>query len=256
MAQATLLTYFKPYSLEDRLAVAATAHEQPQTHKDASKLTEQGRRNRYQGSENASIHSSLSPDVFSVPASTNINVHFSAVESVHLESIKRLTSSILPVRYPKKFFEEVITDATVASLSRVVHYDDRPVGWIRCRLETNSPSPSGREMHQIYIQALCILAPYRNSGYATSLVDSVLQPQVLTDNNVTFVYAHVWENNEEALAWYEKRGFKRTMLVDKYYSRLRPNGAWIMKRDVSQRPQASHGSRSHPTLPLCFNKSI
>ncbi len=39
------------------------------------------------------------------------------------------------------------------------------------------------------------------------------------------VFAHVWEGNGEALAWYESRGFVRWgSLVEGYYRRLRPAG--------------------------------
>jgi hypothetical protein len=45
------------------------------------------------------------------------------------------------------------------------------------------------------------------------------------------VYAHVWTENEEALQWYEKRGFRREGEVVKgYYRRLKPDTAWILRR--------------------------
>ena len=82
---------------------------------------------------------------------------------------------------------------------------------------------------QIYIQALCLLAPYRGYGAAASLLEAILTDKVLLKNwNVQGLYAHVWEDNEEGLAWYRKRGFKQTILVDGYYRKLKPSGAWVV----------------------------
>jgi N-alpha-acetyltransferase 50 len=232
MVQPTLLAYFKPPTNSQSPRDLRETHDNASiieqiSHPPGEALTGTG-----QESRKVSIQSLLAPDVFSPQLPEGSYVRFSHVEAVHIGPLKRLTASILPVRYPSKFFEETLTDSAVSSLSRVVHHDDRPVGWIRCRLEPGTSGPSGTVLQQIYIQALCILAPYRNFGYATHLVESVLQPQSLTENNVAFVYAHVWENNEDALAWYERRGFKRIMLVEKYYNRLVPSGAWIVRRDV------------------------
>lgn len=162
----------------------------------------------------------------------NPHVQISTVQPEHISPLKRLTASILPVRYPQKFYDETLTDPQIAELSRVVLYDERPVGWIRCRLETDHHETNTKANSQIYIQALCILAPYRNAGFATHLLNCVLQAEAVTRHHVSFVYAHVWENNEDALVWYEKRKFRRTLLVDQYYRRLKPSGAWICQKDL------------------------
>jgi N-alpha-acetyltransferase 50 len=232
MVQPTLLAYFKPPTNSQ------SPRDSRETHNNASDIqqiyppTGDALTGTGQEPRKVSVQSLLAPDVFSPQLPDESRIRYSRIEAIHIGPLKRLTASILPVRYPSKFFEETLTDTTVSSLSRVVHYDDRPVGWIRCRLEPATSGPTGTVLQQIYIQALCILAPYRNYGYATHLVEGVLQPQALTENNVVFVYAHVWENNEDALAWYERRGFKRIMLVEKYYNRLVPSGAWIVRRDV------------------------
>ncbi len=162
----------------------------------------------------------------------DLRAQISTIESSHIPAIKRLTSSTLPVHYPEKFFGDTIRDRHVADLSRVLLYDEKPVGWIRCRLEPSPAGPQRTSVNQIYIQALCVLAPYRNCGYASHLLGSVLDTENLTKYNATFVYAHVWENNEDALLWYDKRNFQRTILIDQYYRKLKPGGAWIVKRDL------------------------
>lgn len=166
----------------------------------------------------------------------------SRVFAEHLEHLKRLTSSILPVSYPDKFYNAILLETEAADFSRVVLYLDKPVGWIRCRLE---PVAQESDTKQIYIQALCILAPYREQGLATHLLESILQPILLRKYSVGSVYAHVWESNEDALEWYERRGFKQILLVGQYYKRLKPAGAWIVRKDLGV---LDHISPVHPNL--------
>ena len=159
------------------------------------------------------------------------------VESSHLPALKRLTSTLLPIRYPESFFAEAVDDPLPATFSRVAIFSSKPVGWIRCCLDpfpepTSPPSPATPIYNQIYIQALCLLAPYRGQGVAIALLENILSPGTLTEHNIESIYAHVWEKNDGALSWYEKRGFRRTMMVENYYRKLRPGGAWIVRKDI------------------------
>lgn len=165
------------------------------------------------------------------------------IQQSHLPAIQRLTSTTLPVHYSQSFFTSTLTDQAVAQLSRVVLYSSAPVGWIRCRLEPCSPNTDtsiARPMpSQIYIHALALLAPYRSLGLATILLDIVLSTPIAMSPEMTCIYAHVWEKNEDALEWYAKRGFKRVIFFERYYRKLRPGGAWVVRMELN-------GPRSHP----------
>lgn len=158
------------------------------------------------------------------------------VQQAHLSPIQRLTSTTLPVRYSDAFFTSTLSDPIAAELSRVVLYSSVPVGWIRCRLEPCSPGASSFAadpgLSQIYIQALALLSPYRTLGLATLLLKAILDCSYAKATDTVCIYAHVWEKNEDALEWYTKRGFKRIILVEGYYRRLRPSGAWVMRREL------------------------
>ena len=172
--------------------------------------------------------------VVHVPSTT-----ISTIQQGHLPALKRLTSTLLPIRYPDTFFAVAVEDPRTASFSRVALYDSNPIGWIRSRLEpfpepTSPPSNARPIYYQIYIQALCLLAPHRGKGVAAALLKEILDPTVLKDHNVQAIYAHVWEKNEDALAWYEKRGFRPLMLVENYYRKLRPGGAWIVRKPLAE----------------------
>ncbi|KAJ9603262.1 hypothetical protein H2200_012040 [Cladophialophora chaetospira] len=167
-----------------------------------------------------------------LPAAT-----ISPVLESHLQAIRRLTATTLPVRYSDAFFKTTVTDPMAQQLSRVVLYETEPVGWIRCRLEPcslDSPlsSKTNPPLSQIYIQALALLSPYRSLGLATILLNAVLFSVETLAEDPICIYAHVWEKNDDALEWYAKRGFKRVMLVERYYTRLRPSGAWLVRREL------------------------
>ena len=167
------------------------------------------------------------------PISSIPSARIARVEPSHIDAIKRLTSTTLPMRYPDKFYNEVTTEQVVGDLARVALFEGKPIGWIRCRLEPTSPlATSNSPACQIYIQALCLLAPYRQRGVASQLLQEVTHLEVLQKYGVASIYAHVWENNEDALEWYEKRGFTQVILVDQYYKRLRPSGAWIVRKEL------------------------
>ncbi|EXJ66091.1 uncharacterized protein A1O5_10706 [Cladophialophora psammophila CBS 110553] len=160
-----------------------------------------------------------------------------SVSAEHLPAIQRLTATTLPVRYSDAFFTTTLTDPIVSQLSRVVLYASQPVGWIRCRLEPCSPNISflaqrNRPPSQIYIQALALLSPYRSLGLATLLLDTILSSASAQAADTVCIYAHVWEKNDDALEWYSNRGFKRVMLVEHYYRKLRPSGAWIVRKEL------------------------
>jgi ribosomal protein S18 acetylase RimI-like enzyme len=156
------------------------------------------------------------------------------VSKADIQSIRNLTTTTLQVRYSDSFFKEPLSDPVISTLTRVVLYDSKTVGWIRCRLEACSPNASQPVPKQIYIQALALLAPYRGNGLATALLDAVLATEIAKDKDTISVYAHVWEKNEDGLEWYAKRGFKRVLLVERYYRRLNPGGAWIVRKQLDQ----------------------
>ena len=134
--------------------------------------------------------------------------------------------------------------------------EDVVIGGIQCRLEPLPGVPAGvsssvgsagapqqqqqqqqQQPHNLYIQTLAVLAPYRSLGIATALLDAVVSTALThyacRDVNVKEIYAHVWEANEEALEWYVKRGFEvGEEVVEGYYRKLRPSGARVVRRKV------------------------
>lgn len=149
----------------------------------------------------------------------------------HIDRLKMITTTLLPVRYSDKFYQECLDPERYLVIAFVVLYDSKPVGWIRCRIEP-FPSQETQVYKQVYIQALGILAPFRSLGLAKGLLQAVCQHVDVQCPEVRSVYAHVWEKNEDALSWYERQSFSRITLHPQYYKRLRPSGAWVLRKEL------------------------
>ena len=208
------------------------------------------------------------------------NTSLNLITPTTLPSFRRILSLLLPVRYPDKFFTEILSDPNVAAISRVAiwHEDLQPgkqkhtvpppgaqeppaskeqsipeipeygtvIGGIRCRIEPIPCSPSiegPQPQHALYIQALALLSPYRGQGVATTLLNTVVDEAHARYEGLATVYAHVWEANTEGLEWYIKRGFVvEDGIVEGYYRRLKPDGARIVRRIIAADISAKVGT--------------
>ncbi|KAH8730547.1 hypothetical protein GQ44DRAFT_448327 [Phaeosphaeriaceae sp. PMI808] len=163
------------------------------------------------------------------------NVELTTLTEELLSAYKRLNALTLPVAYPESFYKETMTEPhlsiTLVALWHslpITHADNadrssdplRLVGAIRCRLLPSS---------QLYISTIGILAPYRSHGIAMHLLQAVVKKSVDL-HRVTSITAHVWEANEEGLEWYKKRNFETLEKEEAYYRKLRPQGAFLLKK--------------------------
>ncbi|KAI9809257.1 MAG: hypothetical protein M1825_002548 [Sarcosagium campestre] len=219
-------------------------------------------------SENTSPRANASPSTSSLLPP---NVTLSTCSIGHIPSLRRITSLLLPIRYPDKFYTAIVNDPEIRDLTRVAVWSDRAspstqndtnttslsssapnatstnttivpsskvIGGVRCRLEPSTDaSPSVLVTHPapvkrvLYVQTLVVLAPYRSLGVGAALLDAVVCAAV-ERYGVSVVSAHVWEKNEDALAWYKRRGFEVGAWQGEYYHRLRPRGAWEVRKRV------------------------
>jgi len=189
------------------------------------------------------------------PAPARSSIHPQAsiapIQEQHVPALRRINSLLLPVNYSDSFYRGILDPAVTGLFSRaILWHDDSPsaaepkvIGGIVCRLEPNpfvappsSPSPQGplgaAASHAIYIQSLSLLSPYRSYGLAAAALEDVLAAGAQFD--VATVFAHVWTENADGLAWYAARGFARhgAAPVAGYYFKLRPDTAWVVRREV------------------------
>nr|POE79495.1 isoform 2 of n-alpha-acetyltransferase 50 [Quercus suber] len=172
------------------------------------------------------------------------NVEIRSCIKEDIKSMRHLTSLILPIPYPDKFYRETLEDDVISNITLVaVWHDDvslkdtekgRLVGVIRCRLLVDSPSPIQAPKGSgplLYLSTLVLLSPYRKHGIAAHMLN-ILTRRAIDAYGISRVGAHVWEANEEGQEWYRKRGFVEVAREKDYYRRLKPTGALVMERKV------------------------
>ncbi|KAK3336063.1 hypothetical protein B0T19DRAFT_453379 [Cercophora scortea] len=208
---------------------------------------------------------SLPPQASIVPITTH-----------HIPALRRINSLLLPVAYPDAFYAKVLEPLASGLFSRAILWTDDSNNNITPSprseepnnnnnnnpLQTTHASPTLRPRHNphhaIYIQSLSLLSPYRSQGLASAALEHIiasaaLLPAAGSTINVRTIYAHVWTENHEALSWYEARGFTRADAapLSGYYFKLRPDTAWVMKRDIglgSAPPPPAKAIKSSPPL--------
>lgn len=161
------------------------------------------------------------------------------VTAPDINPLRRINALLLPVAYPDEFYKRLTEPSPAGGrYSRVITWthpgeETKVVGGVVCRLEAQGP---GSTSQTLYIRSLCLLSPYRSLGLVNATVDNIVATAVAdSGESVKTVTAHVWVENEEGLAWYEARGFKRLgQPIKGYYLKLRPDSAWLVQREVSQ----------------------
>ncbi|ROW16482.1 hypothetical protein VPNG_02714 [Cytospora leucostoma] len=189
------------------------------------------------------------------------------VTDAYIPALRRINALLLPVNYTDAFYKAILDPAQSGLFSRAILFQDDPaspakvVGGLICRLEPSpfdpqdsdgryspglakkaagsvAPPPVGLG-HALYVQSLVLLAPYRGLGLAAAAIEGIFDAvRTVTRErrgnglNIKWVYAHVWTENEEGLAWYARRGFERDVRLEGYYFKLKPGSAWVVKRRV------------------------
>ncbi|KAI0878052.1 acyl-CoA N-acyltransferase [Hypoxylon argillaceum] len=189
------------------------------------------------------------------PANLPPQASISRIQPEHIPALRRITSLLLPVNYPDSFYARLSDPLSSGAFSRVIlWHDDRKspsaspkvIGGLVCRPEpspfhagtADAPAPlraptlPSAQPNALYIQSLVLLSPYRGLGLAAALLDEVVADAAQSDFACESVWAHVWTQNEEGLRWYTARGFACVDEVKKYYYKLRPDSAWIVRREI------------------------
>ncbi|KAI1323274.1 acyl-CoA N-acyltransferase [Xylariaceae sp. FL0255] len=202
----------------------------------------------------------------------------------HIPALRRITSFLLPVNYPDSFYARLSDPLSSGAFSRVILWHDDPsstssrpgivVGGLVCRPEPSPfadynssqfdprTGPPQRDGNVLYIQSLVLLSPYRNLGLAAALLDAVARDAAASEFACEEVWAHVWTQNQEGLKWYLARGFSNKKkkargeaeeeeddIVENYYFKLQPAGAWIVRRPILGR-EGGNGRSAQPLGPV------
>ncbi|CAI6339532.1 unnamed protein product [Periconia digitata] len=167
-----------------------------------------------------------------------------------MSGFQRLTALTLPISYPPAFFAESMTEP-IHSITLIALWQTAPripesasnpekprvVGAIRCRLLPSST---------LYISTISLLAPYRSHGIAAHLLQNIVA-KASHEHGIRSVTAHVWEANEDGLEWYGKRGFEIIGKEEKYYNKLKPSGAVLVRKWIAVSDLLASASKTSTT---------
>lgn len=143
----------------------------------------------------------------------------------NIKQLRIINLNVFPVSYNDKFYRDVLL---VGEFAKLAYFNDIVVGAVCCRAE---PCPvSGG--HRIYIMTLGCLAPYRQLGIGTFMLEHVFK-LCERDPKVKYIYLHVQVNNEGALAFYKRYGFEIVEQKQNYYKRIEPADAYVLQKRLT-----------------------
>lgn len=142
-----------------------------------------------------------------------------AVRSGDEQALRALHSALFPVVYPDAFYQHALS-ARPAALARVATVRGVLAGAVVCRADS---------LRRLYIVTLGVLAPYREGGLGTALLQHACNGAAEAIG-ATLVYAHVQEGNEAALRLYARNGFTVRERVLNYYRRITPRHALVVEK--------------------------
>lgn len=181
-------------------------------------------------------------------------ITFDTVTEDNIEQLRVLNRAIFPINYPERMYQDIMACGEVTQLA--FHNNDL-VGAIGCRLE-NTPEVdsfimnirkttlkvNGNTSHskiyiqgpKLYILTLGVLAPYRNLGVGSRLLEKCLSIVTTSLPEVVCTYLHVQTSNIEAIEFYKKFGFEEMGVIENYYKRIDPPHAVILQRRLGALP--------------------
>ena len=110
----------------------------------------------------------------------------------------------------------------------------RPTRPLAHPLPSSPPSPS-QQTSSDTIMIPRVGLPNREEPLIHSSVDTHGSAETRSaGGKMAVIYVHVWERNLDALVWYVNRGFSKEEKVEGYYRRLKPGGAWMMRRELDE----------------------
>jgi ribosomal protein S18 acetylase RimI-like enzyme len=189
---------------------------------------------------------------------TDLAIDFGLINNDNIEQLKKINQACFPVAYADTFYTDMANNAKGVkqdeNLCKFAYCNGFAVGAICTRIEniadtinptttTTTTTLSGTTQRQcLYIMTLGVLAPYRNHGIGTKLVQSVIdyiQNEKVTPtsgkkiNTIDEIKLHVQTSNTDAIQFYcTKFGFEKGELIENYYKRIDPPHCYILRKKL------------------------
>lgn len=172
-------------------------------------------------------------------------VSFEAVDESNIDELEKINQVIFPIKYPRRVYDDIVACGGVSQLARLTNTAAPTanrtgvIGGISCRLENSSVDQGPI----LYIITLGVLSPYRNLGLGSRLLARCLDTVQLCLPEILKAKLHVQINNDDAIRFYEKHGFRIVERIDNYYVRVEPRHAVLLEKSLSDGSQGNVDSR-------------
>jgi len=157
-------------------------------------------------------------------------VAFVEVGTTNVAELEKINLALFPIKYPPQVYQDIVTCSGVSFLATI---DDdrgpgaaaRTIGGVACRLEKDAKVDGPI----LYIITLGVLAPWRNAGLGSALLERVLRTVREALPEVVLARLHVQINNTDAIRFYAKHGFAVVAEIAEYYRRVEPRAAAVLE---------------------------
>jgi len=86
------------------------------------------------------------------------------------------------------------------------YHENELAGYLKINLEKSDTTEQGKL--KLEIERLYVLQRFQKAGYGRMLMEHALK--VANQNEITYVWLGVWEENKRAIQFYERLGFEKT----------------------------------------------
>lgn len=148
---------------------------------------------------------------------------FGAVNKSTIGLLKIIHRELLPVHYSDGIYD-MIKSGKAAKGDLAFLYGDTAVGEVCYRIEEKDGEK------RLYIMTIGVLQTYQHKGIGKVLLEHAIEDAKKTDPSIKEAYLHVHAENTAAMAFYEKMGFAKGELCEKYYKALENGDAYVFTR--------------------------
>lgn len=157
-------------------------------------------------------------------------INLDNVYSNNVGTFQKIVNTTLPVNYPEEFYQEQFKSGKDTIFAQLGYYGEVAVAGVRAQLIANKNG--GVKAAGVYVQILAVLENYRGKGIGSQLL--LFVEEQCKKHFQHNLYVHVATDNEKALSWYQKKGFKveGDVLKGYYKDTTGSSDAYVLKKSV------------------------
>lgn len=120
-------------------------------------------------------------------------------------------NEVFDVKFDDKWYRDSL-EKNQGNYVQYAYFKEIAVAAVKARVITKQGKPSGSF---VYLDTIAVLPAYRNLGIAKKLLQWLVEQ--CGQGYIHEIQCHVWVDNSQAIAWYEKNGFVKGQVVKDYY---------------------------------------